>query len=193
LKIIQGAWDVSFVNGLGAPDKTHFDTLISWDRHTDPNIKYYSGTVRYTKTLKIEPHIASAKQNLYLDLGKVEVMARLKMNGKDLGIAWRTPYRFDISDAVIPGDNKIEIEVVNLWPNRLIGDEQFADDIGYDKSGTIASWPNWLINNTERPVKERKVFSARRQWNKDDVLLPSGLIGPITFCRDKGSIRTFRR
>ena len=74
--------------------------------------------------------------------------------------------------------------MVNLWPNRLIGDEQLPDDVGYDSGGTMARWPEWLSNPSSR-TSGRKVFSARKQWNADEPLLPSGLIGPVELYNEK--------
>ena len=71
---------------------------------------------------------AEKADKLFLNLGKVNNMARVKLNGKDLGIVWTTPYEVDITNAVKEKNNQLEIEVINLWANRLIGDEAFEDD-----------------------------------------------------------------
>jgi hypothetical protein len=190
---VKGAWDVSFLNGLGAPARIIFPKLTPWNENNVTDIKYYSGTARYTKSINVEKSYFNKSQSIILDLGKVEVIARLKVNGKDMGIAWKTPFNFDVTSALKPGVNKLEIDVVNLWPNRLIGDEQYPDDIGYFQvpgevgftDGTMKAWPAWLVNGTPRPVKERKVFTARKQWTKDEPLLPSGLLGPVTLYNQK--------
>ncbi|WP_321436963.1 glycosyl hydrolase [uncultured Bacteroides sp.] len=179
LMSVDGSWRVYFPKGWGAPVKTEFPQLISWSEHIDEGIKYFSGTARYEKNFIVDEKMLTDRLPLVLDLGKVEIMARVKLNGKDLGIAWHAPYLFDITDVVKVGENKLEIEVVNLWPNRLIGDEKQPDDVGYDQWGTMKEWPEWLLNGKKRP-SQRKTFSARRQWNADDQLLPSGLLGPVT-------------
>lgn len=174
---ISGKWNVSFLDGLGAPENIEFTNLIPWNQHIINDIKYYSGKASYKKSIDLSSRTMNSKR-IMLDLGEVAVMAKVMVNGKDAGILWRHPFIIDISQLAKKGKNEIEVTVVNLWPNRLIGDEQFPDDIGYDTDGTMSKWPDWLINKKERTT-ERKVFSARKQWNSDDKLLPSGLIGPV--------------
>ena len=100
-------------------------------------------------------------------------MARVKLNGKDLGVVWTFPWRVDISDAVKPKGNQLEIEVVNLWPNRLIGDEQLPDD------GIVnGQWPEWLTEGKPR-TSGRYTFTTYKHFNKDSPLLESGLMGPV--------------
>ena len=82
-----------------------------------------------------------------------------------------------------PGANDLEVRVTNLWPNRLIGDEQYPDDCSLDgkwTSGGIRAWPEWLLRGQPRPEPRRVTFAALKHWNKDDRLLPSGLLGPVT-------------
>lgn len=178
-KVIEGTWTLSLPKGRDISTKIELPELISWSEYADNEVKYFSGTGRYEKTILVDEKMLSCQLPLIIDLGRVEVMARLKINGKDLGIAWRSPYCFDITKAVVKGQNKVEIEVVNLWANRLIGDEQFPDDVGYDNEGTMKVWPEWLLKKKKRPTP-RKVFSARKQWSKGDSLLLSGLLGPVT-------------
>ena len=179
---IDGSWTLSFPKGCGAPSKVELPQLISWSEHADKGIKYFSGTARYEKIITIEDSMLADHLPLILDLGRVEVMARVRLNGKDLGIAWRAPYCFDITEACKPGKNKLEVEVVNLWPNRLIGDEQLPDDVGYNNEGSMKEWPEWLLKGEKRP-SERQAFSARRQWGAEESLLPSGLLGPVVMYR----------
>ena len=115
----------------------------------------------------------------YLDLGDVQVIARLSLNGKDLGILWKPPYCTEITVAAHPGDNHLEIQVTNLWPNRIIGDEQLPEDSDRDPSGAIKSWPQWLRDGKPSPTG-RFTFATFRHWKKSDPLFPSGLIGPVT-------------
>jgi len=119
---------------------------------------------------------------LDLDLGDVQVMARVKLNGKDLGTLWKPPFRVNITDVAKIGDNELEIQVVNLWPNRLIGDEQLPEDSERNANGTLKAWPQWLLDGQPSPTG-RLTFTSWRLWKKDDALLPSGLLGPVMLRR----------
>ena len=169
---LEGAWDVAFDPKWGGPEKVRFNQLEDWMNRPEAGIKYYSGTASYYKTFDCE--LASKAQKLFLNLGEVNNMARIKLNGKDLGIVWTTPWQVDITDAVQEKNNKLEIEVVNLWANRLIGDEAFEDDDIVD-----GKWPEWVLKNEPRPG-QRYTFTSWKHYTKDSPLLSSGLLGPVT-------------
>jgi len=95
---------------------------MSWTEHNDSGVKYYSGTATYRKNIQVPPELLGKNRRLCLDLGNVQVMAQVKLNGEDLGILWNPPFRVDITAAVKPGENALEIVVANVWANRLIGD-----------------------------------------------------------------------
>jgi len=107
------------------------------------------------------------------------VMARVRVNGQDCGIAWKPPYRVDISAAARAGKNELEISVVNLWINRLIGDEQLPLDGNWKDFETLLEWPAWFQNGTPR-TSGRYTFTSCRHYRKDTPLVPSGLLGPVT-------------
>ncbi len=174
---VAGAWRLRFPSGWGAPAEVKLDELISWHLHPDDGVKFFSGTATYAKTLDIPAW--PANQRLYLDLGKVQVTARVRLNGKDLGVLWKSPYRVDVTSAAKPGLNELEIDVANLWVNRLIGDERLPEDSKRNPNGTIKEWPAWLLEGKPSPTG-RLTFSSWRLWNKDDPLQESGLIGPVT-------------
>ena len=129
-------------------------------------------TATYRKTFPFQP--SPSKPTVKLDLGKVAVMARVKLNGRDLGILWKPPYRVDITSALKAGVNALEIQVVNLWPNRLIGDEQLPEDSERKTEGnppspsTLKSWPQWLLDGQPSPTG-RLTFSSWRLWKKDEA------------------------
>ncbi|MBN2172486.1 MAG: hypothetical protein JW731_00035 [Bacteroidales bacterium] len=106
-------------------------------------------------------------------------LAAPKLNGTDLGNLWKPPYRVDITGVLKEGINMLEIEVVNLWVNRLIGDEYFPSDAEYDKLNGVREIPVW-VGTGERPVKDRVTFSTWRFYTKDSPLIESGLLGPVT-------------
>lgn len=171
---LHAPWIVSFDTVWGGPAKASFATLTDWAKHTNPGIKYYSGIATYRQTFDAAGIRRADNNRIYLDLGMVKNMARVKLNGKDLGVVWTAPWRVDITKALKQKDNQLEIEVANLWPNRLIGDEQFP----YDgiKNG---QWPEWLLNNTPR-TSGRHTFTTHQPYPKDTPLFSSGLIGPVS-------------
>jgi hypothetical protein len=175
---LNNDWDVSFDPKDGGPEKIKFEKLISWPDHADPGVKYYSGTATYTKTVNVPKEQIAKDRRFYLDLGKVEIMAEVKLNGKSLGILWKPPYRVEITDALQPGVNTLEVQVVNLPINRQIGDEFLPEDSERNPDGTLKQWPQWVLDGKQSPTG-RKTFAAWRLWKKDDPLQPSGLIGPV--------------
>ncbi|MEN8202316.1 MAG: glycosyl hydrolase [Bacteroidota bacterium] len=169
---LEGAWEVAFDPQWGGPEKVTFKQLDDWTDRPEEGIRYYSGKASYYKTFDCER--AAGPDRLYLDLGRVEIMARVKLNGKDLGVVWTTPWQVEISDVVKERDNQLEIEVVNLWPNRLIGDEAIEGDEVVD-----GQWPDWVLKKESIPGK-RYTFTSWQHYTKDSPLLSSGLLGPVT-------------
>jgi hypothetical protein len=151
---VTGSWTVHFAPGWGAPANATFGTLTSWTEHRDPGIKYYSGTVTYDKDIEVPAALLSSGKALKLDLGEVREIAEVTVNGKSLGVLWSMPRVMDITTAVKPGTNRLQVRVTNLWPNRLIGD-QFL------------------------PEEKRFTRTNIRKFGKDSPLLPSGLLGPV--------------
>ncbi len=176
---VTGSWRVQFAPNWGAPPEIQLARLASWSEHSDPGVKYFSGAATYYKTVEIPRNLLGNGKRLFLDLGKVEVMAELKLNGRDLGTLWTPPFMVDVTGAAKAGPNRLEVRVVNLWPNRLIGDEQLPEDSDRNPNGTLKSWPAWLLEGKPSPTG-RLTFSMWRLWKKDDALLPSGLLGPVT-------------
>jgi hypothetical protein len=172
--MLEGPWSVSFDPKWGGPETVTFEKLEDWTNRPEEGIRYYSGIAIYRKTFDL-PETVSIETNspIYLDLGEIHAMARVKLNGDDLGVVWTAPRTVNISPAVKRKGNHLEIDVANLWPNRLIGDEQYPDD-GV-KNG---QWPEWLREGKER-TSGRYTFTTHRFYRKDSPLLKSGLIGPV--------------
>jgi hypothetical protein len=120
-------------------------------------------------------------RRLYLELGHVCVIAQATLNGRDLGILWKPPFAVDVTDIVRPGTNDLAVSIVNLWPNRLIGDEQLPDDGEWEPQhwgAVLRRYPQWLLENKPSPTG-RLTFTTWKHWSKNDPLLESGLLGPV--------------
>ncbi len=178
LALDRTLWAVSLRQGSGEPFTALFDGLQDWRDCADPRIKHYSGTAVYAgRFCWTKPRPDS---RVWLDLGEVRNIAGVSLNGCDLGVVWKKPFRADLTDALRAGENQLEIRVANDWFNRLIGDEQFADDTGANAKGEIAAWPEWVLKGTPRPEPKRATVISRKQASKDAPLHSSGLLGPVT-------------
>lgn len=176
LATLDSPWEVSFDPAWGGPEKITFNQLTDWSQHPEPGIKYYSGTAVYRQTFDMPQ---ANQQHIYIDLGKVKNMARIWLNGKDMGIVWTHPWKAEITEGIKENNNELKIEVINLWPNRLIGDELLPDD-GIQNN----QWPAWLLNGEAR-TSGRFTFTTHRHYTKDSPLLESGLIGPVRIVESK--------
>ena len=175
---IDGSWNVSFDPKWGGPKNVTFEKLEDWTKRTVQGIRYYSGIAVYRKIFDLpEDNIIKENAELFLDLGEIKNMAKIRLNGKDLGVVWTAPWSINITNAIKKKANNLEIEVVNLWPNRLIGDEQFPDDGIKD-----GKWPDWLLKDKPR-TSGRFTFTTKKYYIKDSRLLKSGLIGPVKINR----------
>ena len=143
-KIIAGPWDVQF-----GEKKVTLDKLMPWSEYADPDVKYYSGEAVYRK----EFEVSEMKPYTVLDLGEVNAIAQIKLNGNDLGVLWKPPYRINVSKALKAGKNTLEITVVHTWHNRIIGELQ--------------------------PGATPTVFCSHKFGKPTDALQPSGLLGPV--------------
>jgi hypothetical protein len=171
---LAGPWTVQFdpqwfypAAGLGGDQARGllvFDQLEDWSRRPELAVQYFSGTAAYRKVFDWAPeagktHLAPRpptshpSSRLFLNLGTVKETAQVRLNGQDLGVVWCHPWRVEITGAIKPGGNTLEIEVVNLWPNRLAGDSKLP--------------PDQRRTRTNVPTDPRK------------PLLASGLLGPV--------------
>jgi hypothetical protein len=175
---IAGPWEVEFAPGGGAPRQARFDKLGSWSEQADLGIKYFSGAGTYTRTFSLPAERLGQGQRLFLDLGRVAVMADVQLNGKALGTLWKAPFRVEVTGALRLGENTLAVKVANLWVNRQVGDELLAEDSERNPNGTLKRWPEWL-EKSPSPTG-RYSFSSWRLWKKDSPLQESGLLGPVT-------------
>ncbi len=155
---LDGPWKLRFQEKRGAPTETSFDKLVSYTENANPGIKYFSGTAAYSQRFTVAAADLAAGKNWILDLGSVKNIAEVIVNGKSAGIAWKQPFRVNISGCLKAGENNIEVRVTNLWVNRLIGDEQPA-------------------------VTEKITYTTMRFYTASSPLLPSGLLGPVRLLR----------
>jgi len=173
---LNNDWMVSF-DGVGAPKARKFDKLMPWNESDEELLRYFSGTGIYKKTIDVKK---SEGEEIWLDLGSVEVIATVLVNGKEIEIEWKPPFLTEITDALRSGENELEIRVANLWGNRLIGDEQYPDDLGLSSGRLLSTLPKWFEDNKPRPQQGRKAFTTSRYYDKGDPLRPSGLLGPVS-------------
>ena len=181
---LAGEWKVSFPPGLGAPEEIALSHLKSLHTHQEDGVKYFSGTATYSKMFHLESSFKENNKKVFLDLGRIAVIAEVQINGNELGVVWKPPYRFDITNVVKSGKNELEVKVTNMWPNRLIGDEQLPAENQYKKFGTngaaILKLPDWYKQGKPKPEGGRITFATWQHFTKDSPLLESGLIGPVT-------------
>lgn len=177
LKPLSGPWQVSFDPKWGGPESIVFDKLVDWTKRPEEGIRYYSGIATYRKVFSLQSSVCS-NQNaggaspqilntehralntvpLFLDLGALSCIARVRLNGKDLGVVWTAPWRIEITDTVRPEGNQLEIEVANHWLNRIIGDEKLAPE---------------------------QRFTQTNVGSKNSKLQPAGLLGPVGLLIEK--------
>jgi len=122
LATIDGPWTVTFPPNSGAPASVQMPDLVSWTANSDPGVKYFSGTATYSKTIRASRSWFQPGQHFFLVLEQVRDLAAVLVNGKPVGLVWAPPYRVDVTSALKPGLNEIEIKVTNEWTNRIVGD-----------------------------------------------------------------------
>jgi hypothetical protein len=164
LATVDGPWTVAFDPKWGGPAEANFEKLVDWTDRREESIKYYSGTATYRTTFEL-PERAAARTGgarWFLDVGRVENIAAVTLNGRPLGVVWTDPFRVEITTAMKPGRNELAIEVTNLWPNRIIGDRRL-------------------------PAEQRLTRTNAAKFKPDSPLLPSGLLGPVEILESDAS------
>jgi hypothetical protein len=183
--LLDAPWRVTF----GDVSAT-FPALADWTVQTDPRIRYFSGTATYETTMIV----ADASADV-LSLGNCNrQVARVVLNGRDLGCVWCEPYEVALPPGVLKtGANRLVIEFTNVWANRLIGDEQHAPDCEYVKAPYPGGWylkrfPDWFAKGlSARPSKGRVCFSDWKYFTASSKLVPSGLLGPVVLKSTRGA------
>jgi alpha-L-rhamnosidase len=147
-----GPWEVAFDPKWGVPASARFDRLVSWTTRPEPGIRFYSGTATYRQTFDLPDSRTFGPRTL--DLGDVRELAEVRLNGRSLGIVWAHPFRVELTAALKPRGNVVEVEVVNFWPNRIIGDASLAPE-------------------------HRLTRTNIRAFTAESPLMESGLLGPV--------------
>lgn len=181
---ITGPWEVTFDSSWVGPGRVQFPVLMDWTRHPQDSVRYFSGIARYSITFTIPEGavrkiMAGKRAGVSLDLGRIHDMARVRLNGRDLGVLWTAPWRVDAGDALRSRNNVLEVDVANRWRNRLVGDERMPPDADYGTDGNILRWPPWISEGAARPRNGRAAFATWKHFTADTPLLPSGLLGPV--------------
>jgi hypothetical protein len=196
---VDGTWTVKFDERLrvgasaGMEKVVKWTSLTPWDESADCDIKYFSGTACYSQQLylkKLDRHC-----RYVLDLGEVKNLAVVRVNGQPCGTLWHAPFTADVTEALHEGDNTLEIDVTNLWVNRMVGDEQEPDDVEWSEPVAFGAAPNspaigramkkvpaWLSQGLPRPTK-RKAIVSFKFFEKDTPLLRSGMMGPVVLSK----------
>jgi hypothetical protein len=146
-------WHVAFDPAWGGPDAIRFADLADWSQHDDPGVRYYSGRATYRRTVSLgEPPVG---ERVWLDLGEVRDLALVRVNGVAVGTVWTAPWRIDVTAALQTGENRIEVEVINTWANRIIGDLR------------------------AREGEPRYTTAVMDHVTAETPLFPAGLMGPV--------------
>ncbi len=159
-RTVDGPWTIHFPENWGAPAQAEFESLHSWTDDGNDGIRYFSGIATYHKVIEVREDQLAPRRHLYLDLGEVRDVARVRLNGKDLGILWKAPFQVEITSTAVTGQNRLEIDVANMWINRLTGD--------------LALPPEQRFTRTNETPREKDI-GGDELWHVE----PAGLLGPV--------------
>ena len=150
---LTNPWTLSFPSGWGTPATLNIKELKAWkELDLSPEGKAFSGTATYTTTFDVKKIKKGA--TFHLDLGQVDMIAAVSLNGKKLRTLWTPPYSLDLTYAIQKGKNTLTVEVTSTWYNRLV----------FDAGQPESARKTWTISGP----------------SKDAPLMNSGLLGPVT-------------
>lgn len=161
-KKLDGAWEMRFAHGWGAPQSVNIQGLKSWTEFDDEFIKHFSGTVSYHHQFNMEDALTGGSFQTFLDLGDVSKIAEVFLNGHRVQTLWHAPYKVDVTDYLQAGTNYLVVEVANVAVNRLIGDAK----------GIYGELKRTHTNITRAPNPWMTPYP-------EASLVPSGLMGPV--------------
>jgi hypothetical protein len=177
LSEINSPWDIDFQSNLGAPATIKLAKLESWPDDSQEGVKYFSGMANYNTTFRVPQEQVHSGKRILLDLGTVDDIAEVSVNGNALGILWKAPYQIDVTEALKPGANTLSVAVTNEWTNRIIGDRLASPE------QRILAPVGDPVGGPARPIPAGRaaVLGPRRGFSIVPATpLPSGLIGPVT-------------
>lgn len=182
-------WFVTFYPRLQKPFELKFRKLTDFSIDSNKIVKYFSGTAIYRKSFIYSPDNIPETTRWMLSLGVVNDISEVIVNDRRAGVLWYPPFIVDITDLIVPGENRLEIKVTNNWANRLIGDEQepadfeWGYDRGPDRGRAIKAYPDWFIKDEARPSAGRITFSLWNYYRQDSPLQAAGMVGPVKLVR----------
>lgn len=182
---IEGEWKVAFEPKLEKRFSLKYPALKDFSLAEEERVKYFSGTATYLKTIDIDLPAKGNPKRILLDMGEMNDIAHVWVNGKDAGVSWYAPFVLDITPYVKSGRNNLKIAVTNNWANRLIGDEQHPADFewGIDRGESMGrgmkSFPEWFMGKAPRPSQGRKTFNIWYYYRPHSTLQKAGLVGPV--------------
>ena len=187
-----GPWNVSFDPQRGGAESVTFPRLEDWTERPEEGIRYYSGEAAYRIEFDIPPTLPGraggrslSRRRVWIDLGEVKNIARVRVNGREAGVLWCAPWSVDVTELLKAKGNILEVTVANLWPNRLIGDENLPANGDFGKRGNLLRWPEWILKKDPSLPAGRHTFATWKHYSKDSPLLSSGLLGPVRLLREK--------
>ena len=150
---IKGPWKVGFEQRMGGPaEEITFTSLSDWTANENPQIKYYSGTAIYKKTIFLKKPISN--ERVYLQLDHPIFAINIYVNGLQGKTIWCSPWECEITDLLKKGENELELHVCNSLMNRMIGDYGL-------------------------PKEKRVTYCYPEIVMKNDSLISSGIIGNV--------------
>jgi hypothetical protein len=162
---MKSGWSVAFPLD-GGSRSVPLPDLVSWSRLSDDDLRFFSGIATYSAHLDVPSTVDLSRHRATLNLGRVEILAHVIVNGVDCGVAWAEPFAVDVTPALKPGSNDVSIEVANTWPNRLIGDARLPR-ASRRTNTNIVRLPNaWMYPMKDLPTPEYPLREA-------------GLLGPV--------------
>ena len=173
---VTGPWQVHFPPQRDVPPRINLERLISLTDHPEPAIQHFSGTARYNCSFQVPADRLREGRRLWLDLGRVESVAEVFVNGRPLGIYWKPPYQVDITSAARAGTNTLEVRVTGTWRNRLLGDVKYPN--GFPRKDTAAP----------APLEFKPFLTADLKLQATEPLAPSGLLGPVRLHSSRRSL-----